>query len=160
MLLLEGCGFRLRGAALAELDMPLTWLQNNGVSNEFMVDLRRVLRATGTEFAADAASAEAVLVISNENRARRVLSVGSTGKVQEYELHYAVSFRVHDAAGRELLPEQAVGRERDYTFDQNDVLAKQSEEALLYRDMRRDVISEILRRLQKLRQATGHETDG
>ncbi|KAF0192374.1 MAG: LPS-assembly lipoprotein [Gammaproteobacteria bacterium] len=140
--------------------MPVTWLQNDGVSNEFIVDLRRALRSTGTEFSADAKSAEAVLTISKEDRSRRVLSVGSTGKVQEYELHYAISFRVSDAAGKERLPEQSISRLRDYSFDQNDVLAKQSEESLLYRDMRRDVINEILRRLQKLRQKARDETGG
>ena len=37
--------------------------------------------------------------------------------------------------------------ERDYSFNDNQVLAKESEEALLYRDMQTDMVQQILRRL-------------
>lgn len=160
VLSLSGCGFHLRGAGMAAVDMPVTFLQNDGVGNEFVVDLRRALRSAGTELATDAASAAAVLTISRENRSRRVLSVGSTGKVQEYELYYAVTFSVSDNSGKELVSSRVASQTRAYAFDETDVLAKQSEESLLYRDMRRDVISEILRHMQKLGRKSPGETGG
>lgn len=157
---LAGCGFHLRGAGPGGAGLPVTFLQNNGVGNEFVVDLRRALRSADAELAADPAVAEAVLTISGENRSRRVLSVGANGKVQEYELHYAVTFSISDASGTELLPARTASQTRAYAFDETDVLAKQSEEGLLYRDMRRDVIGEILRRLRLVGQKPTHETDG
>ena len=37
---------------------------------------------------------------------------------------------------------------RDITFNDADVLAKEAEEALIYRDMQQDLVQQILRRLQ------------
>jgi LPS-assembly lipoprotein len=146
-----GCGFHLRGATMGDLEMPVTAIQNNGVGNNFAADLRRSLRSAGTEVVDDSDAAQVILTLSNEQRSRRVLSVGSTGKVQEYELFYSITFTASDHDGNTLLPVQSIKRVRSYSFDENDVLAKQSEENLLYRDMRRDAIAEILRRLQELR---------
>ena len=36
---------------------------------------------------------------------------------------------------------------RDITFNDSDVLAKDTEEALLYRDMQNDMVQQIMRRL-------------
>jgi LPS-assembly lipoprotein len=151
MFVVTGCGFHLRGAGFADLDMPVTTIQNLDASNQFAAELRRALRSSGTEIVDDSAAAQVILTLSNEQHSRRVLSVGATGKVQEYELFYSITFTAGDRDGNVLLPAQVIKRVRSYAFDETDVLAKQSEENLLYRDMRRDAIVEILRRLQELR---------
>jgi outer membrane lipopolysaccharide assembly protein LptE/RlpB len=47
-----------------------------------------------------------------------------------------------------LVPEQALQQLRDYVFDQSNVLATGNQEAQLRKDMERDLVGQILRRLQ------------
>ena len=64
-----------------------------------------------------------------------------------FQLRYRVGFRVHDGKGRDFVPVNTVTLVRDITFNDTDVLAKESEEALLYRDMQSDMVQQIMRRL-------------
>jgi LPS-assembly lipoprotein len=54
---------------------------------------------------------------------------------------------VHDGKGAEFLPVSTVQLTRDITFNDSDVLSKEAEEALLYRDMQFDMVQLIMRRL-------------
>ena len=46
---------------------------------------------------------------------------------------------------------------RDMSFNDPGPLSKESEEALLYRDMQADAVQQLLRRLQRLRVKAGTE---
>ena len=65
----------------------------------------------------------------------------------EFQLRYVLSFRVHDAKGRDYLPQREIRLTRDVPFNNSRVLAQESEELLLYRDMQSDMVQQILRRL-------------
>ena len=67
--------------------------------------------------------------------------------MREFQLRYRVAFRVHDGKGGEFLPASTVQLTRDITFNDTDVLAKETEEQLLYRDMQIDMVQQIMRRL-------------
>jgi LPS-assembly lipoprotein len=54
---------------------------------------------------------------------------------------------VHDPKGRDYLPQSEIRLTRDISFNNSQVLAKESEELLLYRDMQNDMVQQILRRL-------------
>ena len=67
--------------------------------------------------------------------------------VREFRLRYRVGFRVHDGKGNNYVPQSTLELTRDVTYDDADVLAKESEEQLLYRDMQGDMVQQIMRRL-------------
>jgi LPS-assembly lipoprotein len=73
--------------------------------------------------------------------------LSSAGRVREYLLRYLVSFRLKDSAGRELIPADTIVLERDLTYDDDAVLAKENETAFLYRDMQADAVQQLVRRL-------------
>jgi LPS-assembly lipoprotein len=58
-----------------------------------------------------------------------------------------VSFRVHDAKGQVYVPTSTVQLTRDMTYDDTEILAKEAEEQLLFRDMQTDMVQQVLRRL-------------
>jgi LPS-assembly lipoprotein len=60
-------------------------------------------------------------------------------------------FRVRSPGGRELIPDTELLQQRDISFSETAVLAKESEEALLYRDMQADLVQQLLRRLGALK---------
>ena len=144
-LLLAGCGFQLRGTAALPFDtlyMPPTTVA--GVA----LDLKRNIQAgTRTTVVDDRKNAEAVLEFTQETREKIILSLAASGRVREFQLRYRVGFRLHDGKGGEFLPPSTVQLTRDITFNDSDVLAKETEEQLLYRDMQSDMVQQIMRRL-------------
>ena len=49
--------------------------------------------------------------------------------------------------GKELIPETELLQQRDISFNESAVLAKEAEETLLYRDMQTDIVQQLMRRL-------------
>jgi LPS-assembly lipoprotein len=118
-------------------------------------ELKRNLRATDKVVIADKAmDAEAQFVLLGETRNKSILSLNSLGRVREYLLTYTLTFAVRDAKGAELVPPTQISLRRNMAFDETQVLAKESEEALLYRDMQADLVQQIIRRLASMKPAT------
>lgn len=144
-LLLSSCGFQLRGTAtlpFGTLYMP------SSASGGIALDLKRNIQSgTRTTVVDDPKKAEAILDFVQELREKQILSLGATGRVREYKLLYRVGFRVHDGKGGEFLPVSTVQLTRDISFNDTDVLAKETEEQQLYRDMQFDMVQQIMRRL-------------
>jgi len=149
---LSACGFQLRGSG-GQYNMPfktiyLAFPDNSSLGTE----LRRNLRGSDkVEVVADEAKAEARFEVLSENRAKAILSLNSQGRVREYLLTYTLVFRVRNARGEEVLGATEIVLKRPLTFNESQVLAKESEEALLYRDMQADLVQQILRRLSAVK---------
>jgi len=148
-LVLDGCGFRLRGSLGDNIALPPVYLEGMPGS-AIMVELRQILQSTGTQIAAERSRATYVLNIINEQHNRRILSVSPAGRVQEYDLYYTVIFTVADSNGNKLLDNQNISYSRSYSFAETDVLAKASEEQALIAAMRQDAVQGIIRRMQAL----------
>lgn len=148
VLLLAGCGFHLRGSQGELQALPPVLVRGSGA---VAADVQRALRSGGTQVVSEAADAQMIVILADLRRDRRTSAVGSSGRVQEYELHASVRFRVEDPAGASLAPEQTVSAVRSYSYDGTDVNAKANEEDNLYEDMRFDLVRQILMRLQAIR---------
>jgi LPS-assembly lipoprotein len=141
---LAGCGFRLRGTA--EVPFETLYLPNS--DSGIALDLRRYVQAgTRARVVDDPKQAEAILAFTEENREKNILSLTSAGRVSEFQLKYRVGFRVHDGKGGDYVPQTSIALTRDITFSDTDVLAKEAEEQLLFRDMQSDMVQQIMRRL-------------
>ncbi len=143
-LALAACGFRLRGTA----ELPFKSLYLPGANSGIGLDLKRNIEAgTGAKVVDTPAAAEAVLVFTQEAREKEILSLTGTGRVREFQLRYRVGFRVHDGKGVDYVPPSVIQLTRDVTYNDEQILAKEQEELLLYRDMQADMVQQILRRL-------------
>jgi LPS-assembly lipoprotein len=148
---LAGCGFQLRGTAA----LPFDTLYMPNTAAGVALDLKRNIQSgTRTTVVDDPKKATAVLDFLEEVREKNILSLGATGRVREYQLRYRVSFRVRDGKGGEFLPVSTVQLTRDISFNDTDVLAKETEEQQLYRDMQFDMVQQIMRRLAAAHPAT------
>jgi LPS-assembly lipoprotein len=152
---LAGCGFQLRGSN-GTYTMPFHSIYLGFPDTSALgTELKRHLRATGQVVIVDKApEAEAQFVLLNESRNKAILSLNSLGRVREYLLTYTMSFTVRDVNGAELVPPTEISLRRNMAFDETQVLAKESEEALLYRDMQADLVQQIIRRLASMKPAT------
>ena len=141
---LAGCGFQLRGAAKLPFDTVYIAAAAGGIA----LDLKRNIQAgTDAKVVDEAKKAEALLQFTREERQKVILSLTATGRVREFQLRYIVGFRVVDGKGDVFVPPSTIELTRDITFSDADVLAKESEEQLLYRDMQNDMVQQIMRRL-------------
>jgi LPS-assembly lipoprotein len=145
-LLVAACGFQLRGAAT----LPFTSIYVQAApTSQLATQLKRaVLAGGGTRIAERPEQAEVVLHILSELQEKQILSLTGGGRVSEYQLRYRVSFRLTDSKNREHIPASEITLRRDYSYNDSQALGAESEEALLYRDMRGDAVSQLVRRLQ------------
>jgi len=151
-LALGGCGFQLRGAPeLAFASLFINVADTSSLGNE----LKRNLGSLGTlQIVSDAAqvtTAQAVLDILAEQREKTVVGVNATGQVREFQLRVRIRFRLRTPQGKELIPETELLQQRDISFNESAVLAKEAEESLMYRDMQSDIVQQLMRRLAAVR---------
>lgn len=144
VLALAACGFQMRGVAALPFDT--IFLPNTGAG--VGLDLKRnIQNGSSTQVVDDAKSAQARLEFIEETRQKDILSLTGAGRVREFRLGYRLIYRVRDREGRDYVPRTVLQLYRDVTYSDADVLAKQEEEEILYRDMRADAVRQILRRL-------------
>jgi LPS-assembly lipoprotein len=145
-MLLTACGFQLRGAANLPYDtMHVAAAATSGFANDFR---RAVASSSRTRLVDNPKDAQATLHLVSETREKMILSLSGGGRVREYDLRYRVTYRVTDKDLKELRPATQITLRRDLSYNDVDTLSKESEEALLYRDMQADAVSQVLRQLQ------------
>jgi len=150
VMLLAGCGFELRGTA----DVPFETVYLPNPTTGIQLDLKRNIQAgTRAKVVEQAKDAQAIMQFTEDVRQKEILSLTSTGRVREFRLRYRVSFRVHDGKGGDYVPQNTIQLYRDISFNDSDILAKETEEQLLFRDMQVDMVQQIMRRLAAAQQA-------
>ncbi|MHB8534306.1 MAG: LPS-assembly lipoprotein LptE [Sulfuricaulis sp.] len=159
-LLLSGCGFHLRGAGKYEMSPTLATLrvavQGNQLQNDpLLVAVKNALR-TQTDIQLEDSGNSPLLQLYGERLDSQVLSVGSTGKADEYLLKYEVSFHLLDRNGKPLSEPQTIRVQRNQTYDRLNVLSTQREEEEQRREMRRDAVQQILWRLARITPGKSH----
>lgn len=144
---LAACGFHLRGQA----KLPFDTIYISG-SQVFASQMARSLRSgSQTRVTTDPKDAQVTLQILSENRERVILSLSGAGRVREITLRYRIAYRLTDAKGLEYITPSEIALRRDITYNDTDVLGKEQEEALLYRDMQNDAVQQMVRRLEVAR---------
>ena len=150
---LAGCGFELRKPpryAFSTIYSSIPIMSGLGVK------LTRSLESSGqVEVITEPRQIERAEVIFDqlfELREKVVVGRTSTGAIREFQLRLRYRFRVRSRNGIELIPDTEITLNRDINYNETGALSKESEEALLYRDMESDLVLQIQRRLAAIRQ--------
>jgi len=145
-LAVAGCGFKLRGSQNYGFER-IAVLPNPG--GPLLTELRRSLANAVTVLPADAplSQAQVVLDLLQEQREKIVVGVNASGQVREFQLRLRVRFKLRTPQGQELIGPSDISQQRDISFNESAVLAKEAEEGLMYRDMQSDIVQQLLRRL-------------
>ncbi|MDP2824416.1 MAG: LPS assembly lipoprotein LptE [Sulfuritalea sp.] len=166
--LLAACGFKLRGSAeLPGYKLPFATIALSlPPTSDFYAQLKRTIEASspGTRVV-DAREAEALLTVLGDSSQKIILSLNAAGRAREFQLVRTFSFKVQaNAAGAkptppvkyadapaiaatEYIAPSIITLRREITFSDDLVLSKESEEALLWRDMQGDLVQQLMRRL-------------
>jgi LPS-assembly lipoprotein len=146
--LLTGCGFELRGGGDLPPAMKSVHVQPGPATAATLDELRQIIESSGGQVLKSRQGASGVLRITGDDNRRRVLTVKSSGKVNEYSYEQTLRFQLADAQGKELAAEQAVQVQRDFLFDEQDVIGHSREEGALLAQMRRDAVHAMLRKIR------------
>ena len=151
--LLSACGFRLRG--VPEFGFETLYIAAPATS-PLARELTRTLEGSGGKLrvvreATGMTTAQAIMDLVMEQQERAVVGLNASGQVRELQLRLRVKFRLRTPAGVELIPETEILQQRDISYNETIALAKEAEEALLYRNMRTDIVQQLLRRLAVVR---------
>ncbi|MEP7300734.1 MAG: LPS assembly lipoprotein LptE [Caldimonas sp.] len=146
---LAACGFELkRPPALSFKTIQLAGFPPR---SPLAAELKRNIDASmTTQVVETAAEAEVVLQALTDERQKSVVAVTAANQVREFELRLRFRFGLRTPAGKELIPASEILLKRDLTYTESAALGKEQEEALLYRSMQRDIVSQVLRRLSSV----------
>ena len=145
---LAGCGFELRRPPpLAFSSIALTgFAPRSPLAMALKEALLRSVRVLDTP-----AQAEVVLHAIIDARERSVVAQTSAAQVRELQLRVKFNFKASTPGGRELLPTSALLLARDMSFNESAALAKEQEQAELYREMQSDLVLQVMRRLAAIK---------
>ena len=107
------------------------------------------MEAAGAEVVDSPEGAELTLHIVTEKMDKQILSLSGAGRVREYQLNLMISFRATDAAQQERIAPAELVLQRIFSYDDEQVLAKEREELLLQENLRSDAVQQLLRRLNR-----------
>lgn len=141
---LAGCGFQLRGVHTIPYRSLYLDAPKDSPAGRQLAD---ALRSRGVVIAETSKDADAVLKLSQEKQTRSILALSGGGRVREYRLNYSLNYSLTGKDEKEIYPDAIIQSTRDFTYDDNQYLAKTAEENFLYRDLRDDAVQQILRRL-------------
>ena len=153
LLSLSACGFHLRQPPDFAFKSIYTDIPSSSVMG---AELKRQLNALDrVELITEPTrqkSAEVVLDVLQEQREKVVAGMSATGQVREFQLRIRFRFRLRTVGGKELIPDTEILQQRDISFSESAVLAKEMEEAMLYRNMQTEIVQQLMRRLAAVKQ--------
>lgn len=145
---LPGCGFALRRAPV----LPFSRITLAGfLPRSSLAEALRTLLQTQVLVVDAPLPADVVLVALLDQRERSVVASTAVGQVRELQLRLRLEFKVQTPSGRELLPRAELALKRDLSYSESTALAKEYEEAQLFREMQSDVVMQVLRRLASVK---------
>lgn len=143
-IMLSACGYHLRGA----LDLPANMknIYVEGGTAPLLDQFKQAIKSSSAKLSSSRAGAGIVIKIFNEDFSRRVLSLSSRGKSNEFELYYRLEYEFANAGDAKLMDRQTVEIRREYYNDQQFVIAKDNEEAGIKNEMYQQAVQTIVNR--------------
>ncbi len=148
LMLMSACGWHFRGTmnvALAIEQLAVVDKAGDGLLEQVLLKNLSQAGVVVTSAGKDIP----VLTLRNVQKTRKALTLVA-GSVEEYKLVYKVEFDVERADGHVILPRQDIEISRVYSYDAGQVLAKNREQLRLYQEMRHEVATALLYRLQAI----------
>ena len=143
-LLLSACGYHLRGALQLPAGLKNVYLE--GGSAELRGHFKRVMDISSVPLASSPETAGIIVRIFNEDNQRRVLSLGSGGTANDFELSYRFAYELIDAKGNVLSARQPIEIKREFFNTQVAIIAKDNEETVIRNEMYQQAVRTIVNR--------------
>jgi LPS-assembly lipoprotein len=145
--LLTACGFHMRGEVQLPATMQRVYVQIVDPFSPLKRDLDAAMLRAGATVEEHAGDGIAEIVVSAVTLAPVVRSVGANAYVNEFSMVYHVEVQISDGANKVLIPKTVIEQSRDYTFDQTQAIGTTAEQDEIKKEMERDMVQAILRKV-------------
>lgn len=146
-----GCGFHLAGRSPVPPQLQTVYVDYVDPYHVGVPPLQREITDRLTRSGADVVShpeqAKSILRLSNLTQARETVSIGPDGRALEYRLITSVSYELA-SQGKVLLPPETQTVSSDYSFNAQQILAKEEEEERLDKYLQDELAELLLLRIQ------------
>ena len=148
---LASCGFALRSSQ----KFPFKSMYTGPITaSPLLIELSRQVAGTGgVEVIIDQRQverADVIFELLQEQREKVVAGRTSSGSVREFLLRTNLRFRLRTREGKELIPETLLVATTDISYNETLALSKDQEEQMLYSNMGKDLVGQIVRRMAAL----------
>lgn len=151
VLLASGCGFKLRSW---ELDSSVKAVfiaaadSATAAGSDLGGELRAAFAQSGVTVASARSEADLIVTLLDERRDRRSISVTGAARAAEYELSRSVEYAVAQVADSELqtvIEPRWIRVQRVFRVDRNNIVGSNEEQALVERELKSDIIQQVIR---------------
>ena len=146
-----GCGWHPRGSYQLPPDLRELRTASLDSNSALLLKLNRALKSSKVEVT-DAPTATRLLQLGHEEQKMRNVSLDQAARSAEREMRVTVEIRVLDKEGKPVWGPQPISASRIYSYDPNSVIAKEDEERLIYGELQDNMIGQIMRRLQRIKE--------
>jgi LPS-assembly lipoprotein len=158
-LITSACGWHLRGSVAGQdklsLTKPISLLISTKDDHSPLINsLRQALPSYNITEVSELKSADYHLDIGLESLDKRTAGVGSDALTSAYEIILEVSYSITRDGKRLTAFDTKAGLTRTYNYNVNNANGAAQEEALIMREMRRELAQQLLRRLKALSSKT------
>jgi len=148
---LASCGFALRSSQ----KFPFKSMYTGPITaSPLLIELSRQVAGTGSvEVIIDQRQverADVIFELLQEQREKVVAGRTSSGSVREFLLRTNLRFRLRTREGKELIPDTVLVATTDISYNETLALSKDQEEQMLYSNMGKDLVGQIVRRMAAL----------
>jgi LPS-assembly lipoprotein len=148
LVMLEACGFRLRGAYVFPPEMQQTFMVAKKTEADVSLEIIDQLQRSGIELTVVRDAATAVLKISQASAERDIVSRNFQGRPLQYSAVVKIRFSVETPDGKILIPRSTVTAETDVTQDITDPLSSRRELDNAFEKLRESAVRKMLRRIE------------
>jgi len=149
-LIISGCGWQLRNSEIVASSLGTVYLSSKIGGTALTKELRRAISIYGVSIGNTKAESNYIVVLVDFRQNSRIASINSRGRVAEYQLNEDVDFYITDADDKQILSLSTASVERVYEFREEDILASSNEEKRILKEMRGEIVRQILNRLRAL----------
>ena len=144
--LLSACGFQLRGTGTNQLTITELDVSARNAYGDTVRELRQVLENSGVKLTANAPYK---LILTSEKESQRSASYSGNGGTAEYELTNVLNYEVVGHNNLSLLNNK-VEVHKVYLQDASNIAGSGQEAVIIRKEMRRDLIQQMVLRLEQL----------
>ncbi len=148
---LSACGFQLRGETQLPTNMKRVHI---GIADQFSPlarELSAALKRAGAVVENQSGEGIAEISIPTHTIQTDVLSVSDAARVQEFIVRYRLELNIIGSDGKALLSQIPIELSREFSYDQTQALGAANEEALIKKELQRDMLRAVMNRISAIK---------
>ncbi|WP_419421000.1 LPS assembly lipoprotein LptE [Legionella sp. D16C41] len=148
---ITGCGFKLRGFTEMPIGLTNVAIIIRSTQHDLAPMLKDNLQGYGIRVVDNPTQANYLLILEKDSMQQQITSVSASTNPRQYLLIYTAQYSLVKVGGEQVIMSRTVMSNRQFTVNNNRILGSDSEEIMLYREMRQDAVRQIMSQLSQLK---------